>query len=302
MKKIKLFNLLIFAFVIINFYGKNNFYYNDSILSKENHYHNDIEDYNCLENSDYNIVYVCTGNYAYAYHSVSNCPGLNNCQGEIKYTDEYNAINNLNKVPCCRCWNNVSNRCKDDNPYYRYGTGSSNDNSEAYAYVAIGIAVASAALLSNDIYVYPTFSFYKDDYSNNINIKDVIDNMGWSFGFRKTFNNSALEYGAGFRIIKYNYNYNFYDIYYINEEKRWGVNLNYVHNIFYNDTPEKLKIYVGPTINYIYNEIGYGGIVGLKYNLVGRLSFDVRYERSTLSNQIQTGLIFNYQKKYLWQK
>lgn len=62
-------------------------------------------------------VYVCTGEYAYAYHSRPDCPGLSNCKGEIKYTDKYTAINNLRRVPCCRCWSNVIGRCKDDNPY-----------------------------------------------------------------------------------------------------------------------------------------------------------------------------------------
>ena len=85
-------------------------------------------------------VYVCTGSYAYAYHSRSNCPGLGNCKGDIRYTDENYAVNSLNRVPCCRCWSNVSGRCKDDNPYYSGGSGSGGDNSEAYAYLAIAFA------------------------------------------------------------------------------------------------------------------------------------------------------------------
>ncbi len=61
-------------------------------------------------------VYICTGQYAYAYHSRPDCPGLNNCKGEIKYTDEHTAINRLERIPCCRCWSNVKGRCIDDNP------------------------------------------------------------------------------------------------------------------------------------------------------------------------------------------
>ena len=64
------------------------------------------------------VVYVCIGPYAYAYHSRSDCPGLGNCKGEIRYTDQYTAENKLGRVPCCRCWPNVAGRCKDDNPYY----------------------------------------------------------------------------------------------------------------------------------------------------------------------------------------
>ncbi|MGC6413314.1 MAG: hypothetical protein ACON5K_01285 [Bacteroidia bacterium] len=65
-------------------------------------------------NPQENIVYICMGGYAYAYHSRSNCPGLGNCRSEIKYTYESVAINSFNRVPCCRCWSNVYGRCKDD--------------------------------------------------------------------------------------------------------------------------------------------------------------------------------------------
>jgi|GEM_PF-1926396 len=72
----------------------------------------------CINIPNTQIVYVCTGQYAYAYHSRSDCPGLGNCKGEIRYTDQYSAENRLGRVPCCRCWSNVAGRCKDDNPYY----------------------------------------------------------------------------------------------------------------------------------------------------------------------------------------
>lgn len=72
----------------------------------------------CINIPNTQIVYVCTGQYAYAYHSRSDCPGLGNCKGEIRYTDQYTAENKLGRVPCCRCWSNVAGRCKDDNPYY----------------------------------------------------------------------------------------------------------------------------------------------------------------------------------------
>jgi hypothetical protein len=32
------------------------------------------------------------------------------------------------------------------------------------------------------------------------------------------------------------------------------------------------------------------------------LKFDTRYELTSQTNQLQAGLIFNYQKKYLWQR
>ena len=44
------------------------------------------------KNTLYQTVYVCTGNYAYTYHSRNDCRGLNNCQADVQYTDEQYAI------------------------------------------------------------------------------------------------------------------------------------------------------------------------------------------------------------------
>jgi hypothetical protein len=256
---------------------------------------------NNLNVTNSQIVYICTGSYAYAYHSRSDCPGLGNCKGEIKYTDENYAANSLGRVPCCRCWSNVAGRCKDDNPYYGGGSGGGGDNSEAYAYLALAIVATSAIILSNDIYVYPAISFYNPTKNNNYyGQSNNSVGTGWIFGFRKTFKHSALEYGASYLKSKvdYNYGYGYTNTY---EIDRWGGHFNYVHQIFYNKTPDWLKIYFGPSVNYVY-DFGYGGIIGTEMKLFDRLRFDVRYEWTTQTNQIQAGLIFTYQKRYFWQK
>ena len=109
-----------------------------------------------------------------------------------------------------------------------------------------------------------------------------------------------MEYGASY--IKYETTYNYGDGYTDTySENRWGGHLNYVHQVFYNKTPEWLKVYLGPSLNYVY-DFGYGGIVGTEIRLFDRLKFDVRYEMTTQTNQIQAGLIFTYQKKYFWKK
>ena len=61
---------------------------------------------------------------------------------------------------------------------------------------------------------------------------------------------------------------------------------------------------MGPTINSsdILDNIGYGGIIGTNYKIFDRLKIDLRYEYSNQTNQVLLGLIFNYQKKYFWQK
>ncbi len=274
----------------------------------ENHDHigNSTNTDNCekkenLSNvSNSQTVYICTGSYAYAYHSRSDCPGLNNCKGEIKYADENFAVNNLGRVPCCRCWSNVTGRCKDDNPYYG-GSGGGDDNSEALAYIALAVVIASAAVLSNDIYIYPTYSFYKGNYNDNRSgISQATNSPGWVFGFRKTFKHSALEYGGSY--FKSAFENNYGDGYsYTEENDRWGMHFNFVHQLFYNQTPYWVKVYLGPSLNYIY-DFGYGGLIGTEIRIFDRLKFDLRYEYTTQTNQIQAGLIFTYQKKLFWQK
>lgn len=239
------------------------------------------------------IVYICAGNYAYAYHSISTCPGLNNCKGEIRYTDEYSAVNVYRRRPCCRCWSNVGGNCNDDNP--SYGSGGSGDG---LALVAVVIVATSVIILSNDIYLYPTISFY--DNKNNFypaKQKKLISETGWIFGFRKTFKRSALEYG----LSVLNYKEQYIGTQYAKTTYRVGKHLNFVHQLFYNKTPDKLKLYCGATFNHVFN-YGFGGIVGAEIRLIDRLKFDVRYELTNQTNQIQAGLIVTFQKKYFWDK
>ncbi|MFN5372575.1 MAG: hypothetical protein ACK5B6_14025 [Bacteroidia bacterium] len=243
------------------------------------------------------LVFICTGAYAYAYHSRSDCPGLNNCKGQVNYTDSYTAASNLGRVPCCKCWANVSGRCRDDNPSY----GGGGSDGDALALAALAIISTSAIILSNDLYIYPLLSFKKPLLGNGSSNYQIDGRAGIAFGFRKTFRKSALEYGASY--IKYNvrqsygYGYYAYNTFY----EQWGGHLNYVHEVFRQKTPHWLYAYTGPTINGIYN-FGFGGIIGAYIKIGDRLKLDVRYELTTQSNQLQAGLIFTYQKKYFWQK
>ena len=255
---------------------------------------------NFTEERNAQIVYICTGSYAYAYHSRSDCSGLSNCKGDINYLDENSAINYYGRSPCCKCWSNVGGRCKDDNP--TYGGGGGGDNSDALAALGIIMIAASAAILSNDLYYYPVLSFYspfnsQSQLANNIKIKN---NSGSAFGFRKTFDHSALEYGVSYLKTGYEYNYGWgYTT--TREISRWGVHLNYVQHFFYDKTPHWLKLYCGPSLNYVY-DFGFGGILGAEIKLLDRLRFDTRYELTNQTNQIQAGLIFTYQKEYFWRK
>lgn len=236
------------------------------------------------------VVYVCMGDYSYKYHSRTNCTGLNNCRGELYYMDSYTASNTYRRTPCCVCYN-----CSGSGGGGGGNGGGSNGYDETLGYVAIAIVAASAAILSNDVYLYPVFSFNKQNpYTDSKRASS-----GYAFGFRKTFRNCALEYGVSLFDASQQFNgWGNYD--YSTSNKSWGVHFNFVHKFCQNKTPNWLKVYAGPTVNFI-NDFGYGGIIGAEIKLVGRLKFDTRYELTSQTNQIQTGLIFNYQRKYFWQ-
>lgn len=273
-------------------------------LASNAHGHSSHIEYPRLEKVNQNhadlssqTVYVCLGEYAYAYHSRSDCPGLSNCKGSIKYTDESTASVNLARVPCCRCWSNVSDRCKDDNPYYGNSGGSGGDASEAYAIVALAVVATSALILSNDIYFHGVQSFHQYSVPDpQYWSPNYIDKQGYSFGLRKTWPKFALEYGASMITREYT-DLNDYKW----ENELWSGHVNLVRQIFPYSAPTWADYYLGPSL--VYNEGYYfGGVCGMKMRLTDRLFFDVRYQLSKNTNHIGAGLIFNYQKKYFWNR
>lgn len=181
---------------------------------------------------------------------------------------------------CPRC--RGTGKVQSNTNSHDYSHVFNNENIDYNAYVYLGIAVASVFIFSNDIYVYPVTSFYKSG--------EQTDGSGWTFGLRKTFNYSALEYGASYLKSTTNYGYG-----YSEPSERWGAHFDFVQQIFYNKTPDWLRIYIGPSVNYVY-DFGYGAIIGTEMRLFNRLKFDIRYERTTQTNQLQAGLIFTYQK------
>ncbi len=257
-------------------------------------------------------VYYCQGSYFHAYHSRENCPGLQNCGAQIRYTDENTAVNSLGRKPCCRCWSNVDAKCRDDNPNYEESSGSTDyspnyerssgrveDNSAAYVYLAMGIMMTGGILISNDVYIYPTYSTFKITDTIEYQGQQTGAGIGLTFGLRKTFAHSALEYGASY--LKFETKYSYRNLYSkVTEHERWGVHFNFVHQFLYDTTPDWMKIYLGPSVNYV-SDFGYGGIIGTEIKLFERLKLDVRYELTTQTNQIQAGIIFTYQTKYLWE-
>lgn len=48
------------------------------------------------------VIYVCNGNYAYAYHSNYSCSGLQRCRGTINKVSASKA--SMYRSPCKRCY------------------------------------------------------------------------------------------------------------------------------------------------------------------------------------------------------
>jgi hypothetical protein len=189
---------------------------------------------------------------------------------------------------------------KDTTKQRSYGSGGSGGNwnlnglsdPRAFLVVAVVAATVAAFVVSNDMTVHRTYSFIHPAprYSNN---------FGLTFGLRKTFPHAALEYGGSYM--------QFYDFSGTNpasiykKQQLIGAHLNYVHQIFYQQTPDRLRFYVGPSVNYLHTA-GFGGIAGMEYKVFDRLKLDLRYELTTQTNQLQAGLFFTYQKKSPWEK
>ena len=163
--------------------------------------------------------------------------------------------------------NNISNNKK---------ASESNSGGEYNAYAMIGVVALSAVFLSNDLYAYGTASKY---------------GFNPSFGFRKKFNNSAIEYGA---------------TYYNEDSKASKVldfNFNFIHHIYKKQVPNSITPYIGLTTNTDLEDFGVGILFGGKIKLVERLNLDSRFEyTNTLGSRFHIGLIFTFQKEYFWKK
>ena len=204
------------------------------LVSDSSHYnsHKDSTESQQTYSLDEQIVFICTGSNAYAYHSNTKCAGLNNCTGEIKYTDESYALYNMGRRPCCLCWSNAGPQCKDDRNTGDNADGGSVLLAEEKVIVNSAIAVTAITLnvlvLSNDVYYSPALSID----SKSIDGK-AIAGFAHNFGFRKTFDRAALEYGVVYS------SFNYQNSYYINDDLHtytsqynyWGFNISFVHNI-----------------------------------------------------------------------
>ena len=139
---------------------------------------------------------------------------------------------------------------------------------------------AYIVMVSNDIYVQPNINFYpykKDEL--------IGGRLGWSFGLRKQFMRSSLEYGFstfGGRASSFD--------------------MNYLHDIQIRRIPNRIQPYIGIGMNAGTYGFGMSGQFGLYLPLLNRLKVDLRYKLGNRINQLQIGLIYKYQKEYFWNK
>jgi len=167
-------------------------------------------------------------------------------RGNCPYCDDI-YLHSHKTCPRCKGTGTIQSSRNSTNSSDYNSSASGNDGAD---YTALVTVLAGAFILSNDIYIYHAISSYKSDgQANN-------DGNGWVFGLRKTFTYSALEYGASYLKSGINYGGG-----YSESVERWGGHFNFVHQIFYNKTPDRLRIYIGPSINYVY-DFGYGAIIG----------------------------------------
>lgn len=57
----------------------------------------------CESDNVESSVYICTGQYAKAYHKNKNCRGLGNCRGDIKQVSIEETMR-MGRIPCESCY------------------------------------------------------------------------------------------------------------------------------------------------------------------------------------------------------
>jgi hypothetical protein len=169
--------------------------------------------------------------------------------------------------------------------------------SEAAAYAATGALVFGAIANSNDFYIH----YIKVSDEKNYQFSENISSNGLGFGFRVGKKRSVFEYGASFiqdNIVTIIQSYRYYSS--SSESKlKWGAHLNYLYNFPVIKNSNKLNLYLGASLNSFFSKdesIGIGGIGGVNFNVLNWLKIDARYEKTTTTNRISSGVLINFNK------
>lgn len=103
MKKLLLFIALSVAITFLPCDGKSYVNQTDVCCDCCNVFEECCENDCCEGNNVENMVYICTGQYAKAYHRSSKCSGLGNCKANIKQISLAEA-KKMGRTPCGKCY------------------------------------------------------------------------------------------------------------------------------------------------------------------------------------------------------
>jgi len=171
---------------------------------------------------------------------------------------------------------------------------------EAAAYASAGALAFAGIINSNEFYIH----YIKSSDEKNFQNTKTINTSGLAFGFRVLNKKSTFEYGASFIeddfVNAINYGRNTYyspDTFTKNKKLKWGAHFNYLYNFPVIRYTDKFNFYLGASINSFFSKdesIGIGGIGGVNFKIFKWLKFDTRYEHSTATNRVASGLIIKY--------
>ncbi len=282
---------------------------------------------NLLAQDDYFTVYVCKKFDAKTYHNSNTCEVLNGCQQGL-HTSSDSAIMVMKRRPCCKCiggegcitdphTNNATTSGFDgdwtDGCADGCGDGLSGCNDPVAGAVVGGVALAGlVVLLSNDIYIGATYSFFSDlqlpkPKMEGIHINKVVAEPGFGFDFhlRKNWEVCNLQYGGSYisftEVISGSYDStgNPYTGHKIVERFSAFAALPFYLNGKYSE--KRFNVFAGPAFRW-YFDAGVGGVLGFHYRMGEFFKFDLRYELTNLSSQFQAGIVLTYQREYRWNK
>ncbi len=279
--------------------------------------------------SDSNVVYVCKHYASHSYHTSISCKGLLGCQNG-QHTSKDSALSYFKRKPCCLCVGGMlaqdSGNCKTDDlpkskPARSTSSGGWNGDgcsdlgsgcNDPYAAAIVGsIAVAGLVImLSNDLYVGGTYSHYTDfpdPERDGFSVDDhyIYPGFGIDAHLRKNFEILRLEYGGSYMKHKAHYYATSLangSVYEFDDMKKYFTA--YAGMPFYLNgkySEKSLLFFFGPVFRWNY-EPAVGGTLGFHIRMGEFFKFDLRYELTQITSQVQAGFVITYQREYIWNR
>ena len=278
---------------------------------------------NSNEKDSMDYVFICLSELSKTFHSHDNCIGLESYEESIKELTESDAIRKYDRAVCCICWNNPGEDCLNDNPNAEFDEEEEDrgdlfiedflwiDGGAVYAFV--GVVLGSVVLLSNEIFVGPSYPVLPPKLSTKETF-DIKNSLGFSLLFRKNIKKDAVEYGFNYHTFEFNTDRTSPSSF--EYDDRLMFSISYLHQMNqhfsdYRENPSKVKIYIGPIVtfgsqdlfnNQELNKFGIGATGSISIPLGKRVNIDMRSDITNYATEVKFGLRWLYQKQYPWQK